>query len=653
MVRDTLLAGDLVCIFAEGGITRSGNMMRFGKGMEKIMKDIDVPIIPVNLDRVWGSIFSFEGGKFFHKVPAKIPYPVTISFGKPLPATSTAFQVRTAVSELGSEAFQYRTDSKKSLPARFYHEAKKHPRKFCMADSIGTNLTYSQAFIGALALARAIKRTCPDDEMIGVILPNTVGAGLVNVAISILGKCPVNLNFTASEESVTQSIRKCGITHIFASKEFVEKAKIKTRSEMIWMEDFRSEVKAIDKTCSALAFSFLPEPILRTLFFESENDRNLATVMFSSGSTGDPKGVMLTHTNISSNVEGLYQVFHTAEDDAVMGILPLFHSFGFSGTLWYPLITGMSVVYHSNPLDFKVIGEMVEKYKATILMATPTFLMGYIRKCKPEQFASLRYVVVGAEKLKERIAQAFEKRFHLTPLEGYGCTELSPIVSANVPDVTDGKAKKQVGTKLGTIGQPLPGVTVKVVDPDTLEDLQAGEQGLLLVKGPNVMAGYLGDEEKTQEVMHHEWYITGDIGVIDEDGFITIKDRLSRFSKIGGEMVPHIRIEEEIHAILGVSTEQVCAVTSVPDERKGESLVVLYKGDIDLDKLHRDLSGNELPKLWIPKKDAYVKVDEIPILGSGKLDLKKIKQMALLPNQWVNEECRTSKNVTTGDTEKD
>ncbi len=627
-VRDALMDGELVCIFAEGGISRTGNIMEFKRGFERIMKKVAVPIIPVNLDRVWGSIFSFEGGKFFRKVPSKLPYPVTVSFGKPMPSGSTAFQVREAVSELGSEAFKYRLNKKESLPYRFYCQAVKRPFKKCMADSSGRALSYAKTFIGALALSRVINRKCRDDRMIGILLPNSVGTSLINVAISILGKCPVNLNFTASAESVSKSIQKCGIKHIYSSKKFVEKADIKIREEMIWVEDLIHEIRFFDRLFSLSCFIFLPKILFRKICIKDDKEGSLATVMFSSGSTGAPKGVMLTHTNISSNIEGLYQVFHTQKDDVILGITPLFHSFGFTGALWYPLITGMGVVYHSNPLDFKVAGKLVEKHKVTILMATPTFLMGHIRKCTPEQFASLRYVVVGAEKLKERIAQAFTKKFKIEPLEGYGCTELSPIVSVNVPDVVHGSIK-QVGVKQGTIGRPLPGITARVVHPETFDVLQAGEDGLLTIKGPNVMLGYLGDEKKTREVMRNEWYITGDIATIDADGFITIKDRLSRFSKIGGEMVPHIKIEEEIHTRLGITSEQICAVTSVPDDRKGESLAVLYKGDIDIEKLCRKMSDSELPKLWLPKQGAYYRVDEIPVLGSGKLDLKRIKTMAL------------------------
>lgn len=629
--RDMVRAGELVCIFAEGSVTRTGNTLRFGKGLERIMKNVDAPIIPVHLDRVWGSIFSFDTGKILNKLPTRIPYPVTISFGMPLPSSSPAVAIRDAVLELGSEAFRHRGSDLQSLPARFCQQAKRCPKQFCMADSGGARLSYGQAFTAALALSRVMRRKCGEDKMIGIMLPNSTTAALVNVAVSILGKCPVNLNFTASAESLSKSIQKCGIRHIFSSRDFVAKANIPMRDEMVWMEEIMRELRPTDRYCAALAAYLLPPFLLRRLFFgarAARPDQDLATVMFSSGSTGDPKGVMLTHVNIGANIEGLYQVFRIQADDIVVGILPLFHSFGFTGTLWFPLATGLGVVYHHNPLDFAMVGEITASHRATILLTTPTFLMGYIRKCTAEQFQTLRYVVVGAEKLKERIAQAFTKQFSLPLLEGYGCTELSPIVAVNVPDAFAGD-ERQVGLKPGTIGHPLPNVAAKVVDSDTLADLPPGEAGLLLIKGPNVMVGYLGDEEKTREVIRDGWYNTGDIAVIDEDGFITIKDRLSRFSKIGGEMVPHIRIEEEIHARLGVAREQVCAVTSIPDDRKGELLVVLYRHDLDADQIHRLLAESELPKLWIPKRDAFFPVDELPLLATGKLDLKRIRAIAM------------------------
>jgi acyl-[acyl-carrier-protein]-phospholipid O-acyltransferase/long-chain-fatty-acid--[acyl-carrier-protein] ligase len=292
----------------------------------------------------------------------------------------------------------------------------------------------------------------------------------------------------------------------------------------------------------------------------------------------------------------------------MMGVLPFFHSFGFTGTLWFPLIAGFGAAYHANPLDAKTIGEMVSKYKTTILFSTPTFYAAYLKRCPAEQFASLRYAVAGAERLREPLASAFKETYGIDLLEGYGCTEMGPVVSANIHDVEEHR-ERQTGLKPGTVGHPIPGVVVKVVDPETRAPLSNGQEGLLLVKGPNRMLGYLGQPEMTQE------------------GFIRITDRLSRFSKIGGEMVPHIKVEEAIHQILG---DQNCVVVSVPDEQKGERLAVLYsRKEIPPDELWSRLNQTELPKLWIPRRDSFFLVEEIPLLGSGKVDLKKVKAIAM------------------------
>ncbi|MBF0217885.1 MAG: AMP-binding protein [Candidatus Omnitrophica bacterium] len=353
-----------------------------------------------------------------------------------------------------------------------------------------------------------------------------------------------------------------------------------------------------------------------------------ATVIFSSGSTGTPKGVMLSHRNIIADIGGIFQVLNTGKNDVVMGILPFFHSFGFSCTLCLPLGVGMGVVYHSNPLDARTVGEMAHKFKATILMGTPTFLSTYTKKCSKEQFAGIKYAVVGAEKLTRLVAESFYEKFGIIPLEGYGATELSPVVSLCIPDYINEKERvKQVGYKEGKVGHPIPNVAVKTVDPDTFRELPANVEGMLLVKGANVMKGYLNREDKTREVIRDGWYITGDIASIDDDGFICITDRLSRFSKIGGEMVPHVKIEETINEIIS-GDDRAAVVTALADEKKGEKLVVLYTGNVDTEDLYTKLGARGLPNLWIPKKDNFHKIDAIPYLGSGKLDLKKVKEKA-------------------------
>jgi acyl-[acyl-carrier-protein]-phospholipid O-acyltransferase / long-chain-fatty-acid--[acyl-carrier-protein] ligase len=336
---------------------------------------------------------------------------------------------------------------------------------------------------------------------------------------------------------------------------------------------------------------------------------------------------MLTHRNVISNIEAVAQVFEVEPTDVMIGILPFFHSFGFTGTLWFPIVSGFGVAYHPNPTDAKTIGELAHKHRATMLISTPTFCAAYVRKCEPEQFAHLRYAMVGAERLREPIAKAFKDKFGLDLLEGYGCTEMSPIVAVNVPNVLD-RGERQVGVKPGTVGHPLPGVAAMIVDPETGEGPIFDREGLLLVKGPNMMAGYLDDPERTREAKRGGWYVTGDIAVIDDGGFIRITDRLSRFSKIGGEMVPHMKVEESINALL--DEHYASAVTGIPDASRGERLIVFFtEPNRRPQELWEALAATELPRLWLPKRDDLHFVETLPTLGSGKLDLRAVRQMAL------------------------
>jgi acyl-[acyl-carrier-protein]-phospholipid O-acyltransferase/long-chain-fatty-acid--[acyl-carrier-protein] ligase len=381
---------------------------------------------------------------------------------------------------------------------------------------------------------------------------------------------------------------------------------------------------------AAFAAGFLPAAALERSAGSERSAmlEDLATIIFSSGSTGEPKGVMLTHYNIASNVEQLSQLFFLHSDDRIMGILPFFHSFGFTGTLCLPAATGIGVIFHPNPLDSRVIGALVEKYSVTMLLATPTFLNAYARRCTPEQFGSLRFVMAGAEKLPERISLAFEDHFGIRPLEGYGCTECSPVVAVNTIDFR-AASFRQVGAKRGSIGHPLPGITVKIVDPETQQRVGVDQPGLLLVRGPNVMQGYLNRPEKTAEVLRDGWYNTGDIATVDEDGFLRITDRLSRFSKIGGEMVPHIKVEEKLQELAGAA-EQIFVVTAIPDEKKGERLIVLHTlAQEKLEECLEQFAKSDLPALWRPRADQFVRIETLPYLGTGKLDLRKARELAL------------------------
>jgi acyl-[acyl-carrier-protein]-phospholipid O-acyltransferase/long-chain-fatty-acid--[acyl-carrier-protein] ligase len=274
-------------------------------------------------------------------------------------------------------------------------------------------------------------------------------------------------------------------------------------------------------------------------------------------------------------------------------------------------------------MDAQAVGELSAKYKATFLLSTPTFCMAYLRKCLPEQFAFLRYVLTGAEKMRPELAQAFEKKFNIAPLEGYGCTEMGPVISVNRPDVPN-EMPPQEGKRLGSVGRTLPGIAVRIVDPDTLQPKARGEEGLLLVKGPSRMTGYWNDPQRTAEAIHDGYYITGDIARMDEDGFLFITGRISRFSKIGGEMVPHVRIEEAL------GLDSACVVIGVPDAQRGERLAVLYTHtEAEPATLVERLKAAGLPPLWIPKRENFYRVESIPTLGTGKTDLRAVRTLAM------------------------
>jgi acyl-[acyl-carrier-protein]-phospholipid O-acyltransferase/long-chain-fatty-acid--[acyl-carrier-protein] ligase len=625
--RHELEQGHVVCIFAEGAISRTGNLLPFKRGFERIVNGLNVPIIPVYLDRVWGSIFSFKGGRFFWKRPARIPYPVTVAFGPPLPSSTTAAEVRLAVLTLGSDVVTERRPVDEALGRQFIRTAKHHWWWFCMTDAKGQRLTFGRALVASLLLSRFIRRQAPNDRHIGLLLPSSVGGALANIATTIAGKVPVNLNFTAGREAMTAAVEQCGIKTILTSRAFLSKAGLDVLDGMVFLEDVLSQSGPMAKARMLLTAYLLPASALGRLYAPETGAETLAAVIFSSGSTGVPKGVMLTHRNILANVDAVGQLFQLTRHDVMIGSLPFFHSFGFTGTLWLPLLAGFGVVYHTNPMDAKTIGEMAKKHRGTILISTPTFCSAYARKCEPEQLAHLRYALVGAEKLREPIAAAFKEKFGIDLLEGYGCTEMSPVVSANVPDVHDGP-EHQRGARTGTVGHPLPGVAAKIVDADTGAGPLFGREGLLLVKGPNRMAGYLGQPERTQEVFRDGWYVTGDIAAIDDGGFITITDRLSRFSKIGGEMVPHVKVEQQIQALIGETYTSV--VTSIADPTRGERLVAFYTDTaLTPQQLWERLCLTELPRLWLPKREDLLPIEAIPILGTGKVDLPAVKKLAL------------------------
>lgn len=616
-----LAAGHVVAIFAEGGLTRTGNLLPFRRGLEKIVHGLDVPVIPVHIDGLWDSIYSYSGGKFFGKRPRRLRQPVTITFGAPIPsATATAPAVRQIVSRMASDSMSLRKAKDDLLSLRLIRQARAHWNRFAMADSSGRELTYGKTLTAAVLIADWLDAHAPGQRNIGLLLPATVAGALANLGVTLSARIPVNLNFTAGRAAMDSAIAQCELRTIITSRTFLEKAHLDAPAGAVFIEDILTSVSGFAKLTALIAARFKPARLLARAAHQTPD--SLATIVFSSGSTGEPKGVMLSHYNVIADSEGMRQVFPITSTDRIVGSLPLFHSFGFTVTVWFPLIAGCGAIYHPDPTAAKAVGDLIEKYKGTFLISAPAFYANYARKCTKQQFASLRFAISGAEKLRENVAQAFREAFDLELLEGYGCTEMAPVVSVNVPDWTDG-TYSQTGHKPGSVGHPLPGVAAKTVDPATMEDLEPGAEGLILLHGANRMIGYLGHADQP---FHDGWYVTGDIGVVDEDGFIFITDRLSRFSKIGGEMVPHGKVEEAIHAAIG---GRPCSVTSIPCEQKGERVVALYTNpEIDPATVWRELTASDLPRIWIPKPGDIHQVDSLPALGSGKLDMRAVRTLA-------------------------
>jgi acyl-[acyl-carrier-protein]-phospholipid O-acyltransferase/long-chain-fatty-acid--[acyl-carrier-protein] ligase len=522
--------------------------------------------------------------------------------------------------------------------SQFIKACKQRKFKSKIADSTNQEEKGGSLLTRCLVLRRLLRKHVLGDaeSTVGILIPPSLGGAIVNLALALDRRVAVNLNYTLSGELLNYCIRKSGIKHVLTSRKVMEKFDYQLECEVTYLDDLKDKVTTSDKIMSALQSYLLPaNMVARSLKLNQVQPDDLMTIVFTSGSTGVPKGVMLTQKNIMTNVQAINQVAAFVPKDTMVGILPFFHSMGYTATLWAPMICNIRGIYHFNPLDAKIIGKLVEKYSGTVIIATPTFLRTYTRRCTPDEFKSINAVVAGAERLPVELCDEFENKFGVRPVEGYGTTELSPITAVNIPPSRQLGSKHQADHKEGTVGRPIPYVAAKVTDLETGAELGPNLPGMLWIKGPNVMKGYLDMPKETAEVLVDGWYKTGDVAIIDDEGFVKITGRMSRFSKIGGEMVPHLKIEEVLSAFLDQTTSHSgdnalsCAVTAVPDEKKGERLIVLYTDTPhSVDAMIHALKSAALPNIFIPSPDSFFKVEHLPILGTGKIDLKGIKDLA-------------------------
>ncbi|ATC65300.1 AMP-dependent synthetase [Nibricoccus aquaticus] len=629
-----LEAGEAVCLFPEGEISRTGQLMQIKRGFELMAKKAGVPVVPVAHDGLWGSVFSFSGNKYLFKAPRVMPTPVCVSFGEAIPAAeATAARVRRDLLDLGYEAFMERPVLKRHLGREVVRSLAKRPWSTQVIDRTSERREVSAGKLlgAAAALSRRLRKTVPG-KRVGIVLPPGAGAFIANVAVVCAGKVPVNLNFTAGKAAIESSLRAAEIDTVLTAD--VVKVKLPA---FPWPEkslDLRKEILAAGKVSVLLwtiAAWVLPNQLVPVLLgIPSKGDNEEAGLLFTSGSSGDPKGVVLSHRNILANCWQISSLSILPNTAILMGCLPVFHSFGFTVTLWYPLLRGCHLVTVPSPLDTRKIVDAIRDEGVTVMIGAPTFLRPILKRAETWELRSLELLVSGAEKMPRDLYDAFTERFHIEIMQGYGLTETTPVANVNQhhPPVITETGSHQDGKRLGSVGRMMPGVTARIVDPDTFAEKPQTETGMLLFRGPNVFGGYLKDAEKTAAAFRDGWFVTGDLARFDEDGFLFIEGRLSRFSKIGGEMVPHGTVENAIASAFDWDSAEIQAVVvGVPDAAKGEALVLLTTQDVTLEQLREKLQAAGLAALWIPK--TIKRVEAIPMLGTGKVDLKGCRQAAM------------------------
>lgn len=507
-----------------------------------------------------------------------------------------------------------------------------------LADTLGTSLKARTALVGSLVLSRRIAARSPEQN-IGLLLPTTAGGLLAGMAVMVLGKTLVPLNYTAPLDTVISAIEQAGLETVYTSHRFLDRLKqrgldlapLADRVNLVMLEDLRAEVSLWEKLVTLLQCRLMPASWIKRRFCQPARVHDTAVVLFSSGSEGEPKGVMLSHKNILANVKQVMKILDTSENDVIMANLPIFHSFGLTACQFLPLLERIKVICHMDPTDAQANARAIRQHRATMLFGTSSFFRLYIRnhKVKAEDLASLRLTIAGAEKLQSEISAGFRQRFGKAIFEGYGCTELAPVATVNTPFANPDSPHLKDCNKPGTVGKPLPGTLVRIADPDTLEALPRGTAGMIMVAGPQVMQGYLHNDALNRDALvdldGRRWYVTGDKGHLDEDGFLAIEDRYARFAKISGEMIGLGTVEHILQKVIADHDVEVMAI-NIPDPRKGEMIVILSTRELEDRTLRPKLLAGGLNNLALPA--AYITVEALPKLGSGKADFATAKELA-------------------------
>lgn len=639
-INNALNRGEVVALFPEGRLSINGQLGKFHSGFERAAVDANAVIVPFYLLGLWGSRMSYASGHY-KKINRISGRQVSVSFGQPLDINSTANLVRQKVKELSISSWKTYVNVYGSIQEAWLEQAKHEPKSIALIDPMAGEISQLKLMGSVLFFSRAFKKRLASAKTIGLLLPPGVGGVIANLSVLCLGKIIVNLNYTVGEELLKSAVKKAGIQQIITSRTFVHQLEKKgfnlsealSELDLIYLEDYKNKKTKVAIGRNMLLCKLLPQWLLRLVLIKKVDIDDTAAILFSSGSENEPKGIELTHGNILSNIKQIASVMSLKDDDVVLSSLPLFHAFGLTATTLMPLLQGITMVSFPDPTNAITISKLIYRHNVTLMCSTATFLNLYTRSkhINPALFQSLRLVIAGAEKLQPAVRTAFLQKFHCEVYEGYGATEVSPVASCNLPDaISPADLHVHQANKPGSVGLPLPGCAFRIIDPETGVELERGEEGMVLIGGSQVMKGYLNDEEKTAQVLIKEgdinWYVTGDKGKLDSDGFLTLVDRYSRFVKTGGEMISLSHVEQSITQLLGERIDDLMAI-ALPHVQKGEVIALLYQGQLDRDELKTILLQSELSRLMIPK--IIIKLDDLPRLGTGKKDYKAAKTFLL------------------------
>lgn len=638
-IEELLNAGEVVCLFPEGSISHLGQLGEFKKGFEKACKNASGVIIPFYLRGMWGSFFSRASQKLSQLRRSGLKRDVVVAFGEAMPINSQAEQVKQAVFNLSIRTWNDYAETLQPIAQSWIQTAKARPTEWAITDAKGQPQSHLRLLTGATRLSKPIRRL--PGQNLGLLLPTSTAGVMANMAALMAGKTLVNLNYTASPQALQHALEAADIQAIVTAHRFIKQlAKRGVDTEallagktVLYLEEFQQQLSRRQLLTTLIMLKLLPTPLLQWFLCQKNSLDDTAAILFSSGSEGAPKGVMLSHRNIMANVRQVSDVLNVRDQDRIMATLPLFHAFGLTVTGILPMVEGIPLICHPDPTDSLNIGRAVAKYEATLMCATSTFLRLYARnrRVHPLMFSSLRAVVAGAEKLDPQVKESFQQKFMVPIIEGYGTTETTPVASVNLPAYLDRQSGQvQEANRPGTVGMAVPGSAFKIVDPQTLEPLPIGCDGLILIGGAQIMQGYLNDPKRTAEAITEidglRWYKTGDKGHLDQDGYLTIVDRYSRFAKLGGEMVSLGAVEQQVRDILQQPDIQLVAM-NLPDAKKGEKVVLLIDADESPEQLRQQLTEGGMPALMLPAVICHC--PNIPVLGSGKIDYQAARKIAL------------------------